>query len=239
MKSRNISDDFTNALSKEMLSRKIFDKAKPKLIEEEIFLAESKNIENDSTPPQNIEIPKFQPVKRKKRKSKKISQTESTSANEKISADEKIIPTPKLKIPKKVEDKSDFEKRVFAEAENDFYDEKPLKPAEEKIFHSKNLKSDVITDEEKEIKPEEKFDPNLYRKLTRAEISGIALSTIMLAYSFVNLDKPLFFMAMSLLAHLLRPLIGSIFGKYNRDVQNALRSFSIVLFLGAILFIFL
>ena len=43
----------------------------------------------------------------------------------------------------------------------------------------------------------------------------------------------------SVLIFLLRPLIGALFGKHNRAVQNALHSFSLVLFIGALLFLFL
>jgi len=59
-----------------------------------------------------------------------------------------------------------------------------------------------------------------------------------LVYAVSTMDKPLFFMSMSLLSHTLRPLIGALFGKHNREVQNALRGFSIVLFFGALFFLF-
>ena len=61
----------------------------------------------------------------------------------------------------------------------------------------------------------------------------------MLAYSLAESDKPLFFLATSLLTFLLRPIIGGLAGKHNRAVQNALHSFSVVLFIGALLFLFL
>ncbi|MBR4904870.1 MAG: hypothetical protein IKZ53_09395 [Selenomonadaceae bacterium] len=77
------------------------------------------------------------------------------------------------------------------------------------------------------------------RKFSHAETSGIAISAVMLVYSLSEEDKPLFFLSTSLLIFLLRPLIGALFGKYNRAVQNALHSFSLVLFIGALIFLFL
>ena len=77
------------------------------------------------------------------------------------------------------------------------------------------------------------------RKLSHAETSGVVISAVMLIYSFVEMDKPLFFLSTALLIFLLRPLIGALFGEHNRAVQNALHSFSVVLFIGALLFLFL
>lgn len=250
---KNIRDDFTDALNEEILTRKIFDKAKPPPSkEEEIFVAEVKaeTISEPETSDGKV-YPKFQPPKKKKSKKKSWREEKIQSAEkEKISEEKKSSP-PEIKISQKVEPKTALEERIFAEAENDFYDEKVADVGknfrsniidEEKskrpVFHSKNLKSDVIEDK-KESDEDLDFDPELYRKLTRAEMSGVALSTFMLIYSFTTLDKPLFFISLSLLAHLLRPLVGAFFGKHNRAVQNAMRSFSIVLFLGAIIFIFL
>jgi len=61
----------------------------------------------------------------------------------------------------------------------------------------------------------------------------------MLVYSLAKGDKPLFFVSTALLTFLLRPLIGALFGKNNRAVQNALHSFSIVMFIGALIMLFL
>lgn len=224
---KDLRNDFIDALNEEILSRKIFDKAKTHE-EENIFLSETK-IE----PAVKNEIKISKPKKNKKSKPK-ISE-------------EKILP-PKIETVEKVEAKDDFEKRIFAEAENDFYEEKVseigkhmrLKVEEKKnfapIFHSKSIEKDIQEPDAENLPPP---DPELYRKLTRAEKAGVTLSVMMLAYSFVTLDKPLFFMALSLLSHLLRPFIGRLCGRHNREVQNALRSFSIVLFFGAILFIFI
>ena len=225
---KDLRNDFTDALNEEILSRKIFDKAKTPE-EENIFLAETK-IENVAKP----EIKNSKPKKKIKKSAPKISE-------EKISS-------PKIETPKKITAENDFEERVFAEAENDFYEEKiseigkhmRYKVEEKKnfapIFHSKDLQKDIQDpDEENSVDD----DPELYRKLSRAEMAGVTLSALMLAYSFLTMDKPLFFLAMSLISHLMRPPVGRLFGKHNRAVQNAMRSFSLVLFFGAILFVFI
>ncbi len=146
---------------------------------------------------------------------------------------------------------AEFEKRVFAEANNNFFDEKPKRPrrhfnsddtatSSRSAFRAKMIKDRLAEEKELEIERKKNFakDADLRRKLTRAEMVGAALSVAMLAYSISTYDKPLFFMAMSLLSHTLRPLIGGLFGKYNRPVQNALHGFSIVLFFGALFFLF-
>lgn len=225
---KDLRNDFTDALNEEILSRKIFDKAKTPE-EENIFLAETK-IENVAKP----EVKNSKPKKKIKKSKPKISE-------EKISS-------PKIETPKKITAENDFEERVFAEAENDFYEEKiseigkhmRYKVEEKKnfapIFHSKDLQKDIQDpDEENSVDD----DPELYRKLSRAEMAGVTLSALMLAYSFLTMDKPLFFLAMSLISHLMRPPVGRLFGKHNRAVQNAMRSFSLVLFFGAILFVFI
>lgn len=107
-----------------------------------------------------------------------------------------------------------------------------------KTFHSKNfIDSDTQAAEDK--KKSSSRESELKTKLSHAETSGIAISAVMFAYSLAEADKPLFFLSTALLTFLLRPLIGALFGKNNRAVQNALHSFSIVLFIGAMLFLFL
>ena len=244
---KNIRSDFTDALNEEILLRKTFDKAKPPPSEEEkIFTAEAKT-EIISEPEVSGEkiYPQFKPSKKKKRKSQP-QETKKPVEQEKIPEEKKSSP-PEIKISQEVKAETELEKRIFAEAENDFFDEKPSEVG--KIFRSKitdekdlpthrdkNLNLDSL---EKEKNSERDSDPELYRKLTRAENSGVALSALMLIYSFTALDKPLFFISLSLLTHLLRPLVGAFFGKHNRAVQDAMRSFSIVLFIGAILLVFL
>ena len=107
-----------------------------------------------------------------------------------------------------------------------------------KTFHSKNFvdsESQAVEDRKKSLPHE----PELKFKLSHAETSGVAISAVMLVYSLAEGDKPLFFLSTALLIFLLRPLIGALFGKNNRAVQNALHSFSIVLFIGALVMLFL
>ena len=163
----------------------------------------------------------------------------------------------------KLEAENDFEKRIFAEAENDFYDEKipqhigknmrskiteKLADGDEKRLSQNAFRSKFVQKKFEEIDTENldsededspNFNPELRRKLSRAEMAGVGISAIMMIYAFENLDKPLFFLALSLFIHLMRPFIGSFFGKHNRAVQNAMRSFSWVLFIGAMVFLFM
>ena len=99
-----------------------------------------------------------------------------------------------------------------------------------KTFHSKH----ALPDDSDEIPA-----PQRKCKLSHAETSGVAISAVMMIYSLTEADKPLFFVSASLLTFLLRPLIGGLFGKHSRAVQNALHSFSVVLFIGALLMMFL
>ena len=229
-------NSFTNALGEELLNRKTFDKAKN--VEDEIFLSETapefetnfiKYVEEPETPPVKPKT-KIKTSKKSKPKSKKIQP-------------EKI----------QVAENKDFEKRVFAEAENDFYEEKSpqnigrnmrTQVTEESsgqaAFRNKILKKqfeDLKDDNAKDLPPD--YDPELYRKLSRAELAGLGISIITMFYSFIHLDKPLFFLAASLFTHLIRPLVGGMCGKYNRAVQNGLRSFSLTLFVGALILLFM
>lgn len=119
-------------------------------------------------------------------------------------------------------------------------DDEPIKisdASQHKVFRSKKFvdsETQAAEDKQKSATPQ----PELKRKLSHAESSGIAISAVMLAYSLKEGDKPLFFLSTALLIFLLRPLIGALFGKNNRAVQNALHSFSVVLFIGALLFLF-
>ena len=98
-----------------------------------------------------------------------------------------------------------------------------------KTFHSKNFTDDS----------DEKKSSPIKTKISHAEASGVVISAVMLIYSLAEFDKPLFFLSTALLIFLLRPLIGALFGKHNRAVQNALHSFSVVLFIGALIMLFL
>jgi len=119
-----------------------------------------------------------------------------------------------------------------------FDDDDPIKISDHKVFRSKKFvdsDTQAAEDKKKSVKPESE----LKRRLTHAETSGIAISAVMLAYSLAEGDKPLFFLSTSLLIFLLRPLIGAFFGEHNRAVQNALHSFSVVLFIGSLIMLFL
>ena len=215
---RNMRNDFTDALNEEIAARKILNKAKNHDVDENIFLSE---VTEEIAEP---EIKKSPPPK--------FSSEKNIPPVEKISLEKK--PEPK----KIIITKADFEKRVFAEADNDFYDDIKSKVADKKdmppVFHSK--KFDDTPSEPEEITDAPELPLNI--KLTRMERFGIIISTILLVYGFATLDKPLIFMAISLLSNLLRPTVGRLFGKHNRAVQNAMRSFGIVTFFGAIFFIF-
>ncbi len=263
-KKRTIRDNFTDALNNELKTRKVFDRAKVNEPEEDIFLADT-SPDDEIAPPIFAAEPKKTPTLIEKPKAEEKQPTlqikpetpkkfsETPQKKEPAAKIEK----PPAKLPNiQVKPETDFEERVFAEADSDFHDEKiptsiganirsDLTEEIERrpIFHSKyfNKKPGSVPEEKpKKEAPEEppEFDEELHHKLTHAETAGLALSAIMLMYSFINLDKPLFFVSLSLFSHLIRPLIGAFFGKYNRPVQNALRGFSLVLFAGAIMFIF-
>lgn len=123
---------------------------------------------------------------------------------------------------------------------DDIYAEKVSldKTPRPKTFHSKNF-IDSETQAEEDKKKSAPHETELKRKLSHAETSGVAISAVMLVYSLAEGDKPLFFVSTALLTFLLRPLIGGVFGKNNRAVQNALHSFSIVMFIGALIMLFL
>ena len=124
--------------------------------------------------------------------------------------------------------------------DDDLYAEKISldKTPRPKTFHSKNF-VDSETQAAEDKKKSAPHEPELKLKLSHAETSGVAISAVMLAYSLAEGDKPLFFLSTALLIFLLRPIIGALAGKNNRAVQNALHSFSIVLFVGALVMLFL
>ncbi len=123
-------------------------------------------------------------------------------------------------------------------SDDDFYSEKTsAESSRPKVFHSRKF-VDSETQAEEDKKKSSPHEAEIKTKLSHAETSGIAISAVMLAYSLAEGDKPLFFLSTSLLIFLLRPLIGALFGKNNRAVQNALHSFSVVLFIGALIFLF-
>ena len=183
---------------------------------------------------------------------------EQTQPKPKVDLTKKNKPKPKPKPAPKVEEvktvevavDAEFEKKVFAEADNNFFDEKLKRPKRNWISEEDSpsprstFRARAMVEKLEDEKLDKKntdidADADLRRKLTRAETAGVVLSAVMMIYSLTTLDKPLFFVALSLFTHTLRPLIGAFFGKHNRSVQNALRGFSIVIFFGAILLLFL
>ena len=162
---------------------------------------------------------------------------------------------------------SDFERRVNAEADNDFYDEKPVQQIGD-TFRSSSIRrkssavEDSIDDNEvKDIKTNRKLnlrepvtvnvrheikdryedvDVNTEEKkpIRRTETYGIIISAVAFVYSIFTKDKPLLFLSVSLLLYLMRPIIAAPFGKYSQSVQNAIKGFSMALFFGSIFFIF-
>lgn len=219
-----LRSDFTDALQVEIDERKIVERTQPK---EEIF-------QKAVTLEKAVEVEKIE-----------VAPLEKVPVETKIEIEEiEVPPTIEVKPETKLEE------RILKEADNTFFDEKPApkKVAEEKkpaprksIYHSKALKKWAAEQEEEKISAPQIEMPKieLPRKLSHAEKFGVVASVAMLIYAFVNMDKPLFFLALSLFIHFLSMPAGNIFGKHSAAVQNALRTFSIVLFCGAILFLFM
>ena len=140
------------------------------------------------------------------------------------------------------DDKQFNEDELYAveDTDDDLYAEKVSldKETRPKTFHSKNF-VDSETQAVEDKAKSSTHEPELKAKLSHAETSGVAISSVMLVYALAEADKPLFFLSTALLTFLLRPLIGALFGKHNRAVQNALHSFSLVMFIGALLMLFL
>ena len=140
------------------------------------------------------------------------------------------------------DDKQFNEDELYAveETDDDLYADKVSldKETRPKTFHSKNF-VDSETQAAEDKAKSSTHEPELKAKLSHAETSGVAISAVMLVYALAEADKPLFFLSTALLTFLLRPLIGALFGKHNRAVQNALHSFSLVMFIGALLMLFL
>lgn len=211
-KKNPIRSEFTDALSEEISARKIIERTQPKddVLAAEVEVVEESKVDVVEEPPKvNLR---------------------------------KEIPLPKVEV--KPETK--LEERIFAEADNTFYDEPKKSTVDEKsnqsIYHSRALRKwqeDIESDEPVQNPIEEVKADERRRKLSRAEKAGIVISVAMLVYSFITLDKPLFFLAFSLFVHLLRTPVGKLSGKHEHDVRNAMRSFSMVLFVGAIIFLFM
>ena len=156
---------------------------------------------------------------------------------------------------------SDFERRVNAEADNDFYDEKPLqqlggtfrsgaikrKPniEDDTNLETTNRKLNLREPIKVNVRHELREKPDLTevevpekKPIRRTETYGIVISAVAFLYSIAAKDKPLLFLSVSLLLYLMRPIIAAPFGKYSHSVQNAIKGFSMALFVGSIFFIF-
>ena len=229
-KKKKLSNKFTDALGEEIAARE--------------------NLNVEKLEKKRNSAPKVDLSKKVEPKQKKTPKVEVKSALE-VAEENSLAFIPE--IPAKVEVvESDFDKKVAAEAKNNFLDEKPKRPyrkmtadgrpaPERPTFRAKMMRerlAEVVEEKHDKVKKISDTDADLHRKLSRAETAGAVLSVLMLVYAVSTMDKPLFFMSMSLLSHTLRPLIGALFGKHNREVQNALRGFSIVLFFGALFFLF-
>ena len=211
-------DEFTDALQVEIDARKIVERTQPK---EEIF---QKTVTLEKT----VEVAKV--------------------SLEKIPAAPVEVEEIKIEVPPAVEVKPEtkLEERILKEADNDFFDEKTAsaeKPPRKSIYHSKALRKweEEQREEEKEIPSPISAPPKSEQphKWSHTEKFGFVASVAMLIYAFVNFDKPLFFLALALFVHFLSIPAGNLFGKHSAAVKNALHTFSIVLFIGAILFLFM
>ena len=224
-KKKKLRDKFTDALGEEIAARENLNVAKLEKKRQSAKVNLTKTVESKKAP--EVEV-----------------QPAPEVAEEIPPLMIPIIPAPKID--------SEFDKRVSDEAQNKLLEDKP-KPAYRKMtasgrpaperptFRAKMMRerlAEVAEEKHDKVKNVIDKDADLHRKLSRAETAGAVLSVLMLVYAVSTMDKPLFFMSMSLLSHTLRPLIGSLFGKHNREVQNALRGFSIVLFFGALFFLF-
>lgn len=132
-----------------------------------------------------------------------------------------------------------LEERIFNEADNDFYDDKRAKDIPPKSIYRSKAFQKWEQEREDDKNAKSPVPPAEPKKLSHAEKAGIVIAVLMLIYAFATSDKPLFFMALSLMVHFIRPAVGAMFGKHNQAAQNALRTFSFVLFAGAVLFLFM
>ena len=148
------------------------------------------------------------------------------------SSDDKKITDSAENYSVEPDDKDDpYSKELSIEPTTSTKNEPPKSSnAPRRTFHSKAIQHDL---ERNETSTQPKS------KLSHAETSGVVISAVMLVYSLAEQDKPLFFLSTALMIFLLRPLIGALFGKNNQAVQNALHSFSIVMFIGALIMLFL
>lgn len=210
-----LRNEFTDALNEEIEERKIVERTQPP--EEEVF-------QKTVTLEKKVEIAKVDAA--------------PVEVAEKIEVEEIVPPPVEVKTDEKLEE------RILKEADNTFFDEKPApkveteKPQKKSVYRSKAMQR-LEREQEKKPPTVEPAPVNKPHKWSHAEKFGVVASVAMLVYAFVNLDKPLFFLALSLFVHFLSMPAGNFFGKHSAAVQNSLRTFSIVLFFGAVLFLFM
>ena len=245
-----LRNEFTDALNVEMAERKISEKVQATSNFEAKGKRQEAKVENVAVEVAAVSLDK---VSVEKISAEKISVEEIPAKVEiekvpakvekkpaPVTEPKKVAPPSKTSKIEIVEVKTDpkLEKRIMKEADNTFFDEKPPEVTPKKsIYRSKAMQSwedeEITTPKFEPVPKVEKLRPMSY-----PEKFGGVMSIVMLVYAFVNLDKPLFFLALSLFAHCLSHPLGSVFGKHAHAVQNALHSFSIVIFFGAIMFLF-
>lgn len=210
-----LRNDFTDALDKEISERKIVERtATAEKVPEVIAATETISAAETIS-----------------------SETVSAEVTEKVSL-EKV--TPAVEVVEVAVD-AKLEERILKEADNTFFEEKPSEELPRKtIYRSKGMQRWAEEQREEKLPPKVEPAPKVEtpKKLSRPEKFGVVVAAVMLIYSFVNFDKPLFFLAMALFTNFIRPAIGALFGKHDLAVQNALHTFSIVAFFGALFFLF-
>ncbi|MCR5834165.1 MAG: hypothetical protein K6G55_05915 [Selenomonadaceae bacterium] len=163
-----------------------------------------------------------------------MDKNNSINTNDKPVDENKTVDTDKnVDIDKKIDAADDYAKGMTL---------KPsvadiAEPVKKDTPQPKTFRSKRNVDEDNDEQPIIENKPK--RRFSYAESSGIVISAVMFVYSAVKFDKPLFFVSVALLISLLKPIIGNLFGKYNQSVQNALHAFSIVMFIGALLMLFM
>ena len=206
-----------------------------KPIDEEQILEE----EPSQSEPPIVEPPKVEPSKIEQ---PKIETPPPKPEPKSETPPAKIEPPPKPEKPKP--EKSELEQSEQPPPKEKFKD---IVRRVENNKRKMQMREPVTVNVRREVKArpiggiEHSVDDSSEREIPqhrRVESYGIAISAVALVYSFYIADKALFFMSMSLLSYLIRPIVGPIFGRHDQTVQNALKGFSIAVFFGAILFIF-
>lgn len=258
-----LRNEFTDALNVEMAERKISERVQAteskqatenRIEETENRLQDTVEIAAATVETVSVEKISIPKIEIEKVSAEKISVEEIPAKVEIEKAPAKVeeIPAPVTKPKKvapsaktskieivKVKTDPKLEKRILKEADNTLFEEKLPKSAPKKsIYRSKAMQR--WEQEHEETLPTFEPVPKVEkpRQMSRPEKFGGVIAVVMMVYAFVNLDKPLFFLALSLLAHFLSQPLGAVFGKHAPAVQNAIHSFSIVIFFGAIMFLF-